>query len=78
MMKKTKKDPIKFELESPDKGLMSPLDLQIAYQSPKSEMDLLPFLDMVLIGFLFFMLSSRLVYAPGVIVDLPRANQGVV
>ncbi len=78
MKKKKKTDPIKFELESPDKGLMSPLDLQIAYQSPKSEMDLLPFLDMVLIGFLFFMLSSRLVYAPGVIVDLPRANQEVV
>jgi len=73
-----KKEAIKFELESPDQGLMSPLNLRIAYQSPKSEMDLLPFLDLVLIGFLFFMLSSRLVYAPGVVVDLPKANQQVV
>ena len=68
----------KLELESPDQGLMSPLDLQIAYQSPKSEMDLLPFLDLVLIGFLFFMLSSRLVYAPGVVVDLPKARDEVI
>jgi len=57
---------------------MSPLNLQIAYQSPKSEMDLIPFLDLVLIGFLFFMLSSRLVYAPGMVVDLPKANTNIV
>jgi len=76
--KSKKKVQPKLELESPDQGLMSPLDLQISYQSPKSEMDLLPFLDLVLIGFLFFMLSSRLVYAPGVVVDLPKAKDGVI
>ncbi len=76
-MAKKQKETLRFELESPDQGLMSPLNLKIAYQIPKSEMDLLPFLDLVMIGFLFFMLSSRLVYAPGIVVDLPRTQASI-
>jgi biopolymer transport protein ExbD len=65
---------LKLEVDSHGQTLISPLNIRIAYQSPKSEMDLIPFLDAVLIGFLFFMLSSRLVFAPGIAVDIPRAD----
>ena len=65
---------LKLEIGNQENVLISPLNLRVSYQSPRSEMDLIPFLDLVLIGFLFFMLSSRLVYAPGVVVDLPTAE----
>lgn len=65
---------LKLEIANQENVLISPLNLRVSYQSPRSEMDLIPFLDLVLIGFLFFMLSSRLVYAPGVVVDLPTAE----
>jgi biopolymer transport protein ExbD len=68
----------KFEVESPDQGLASPLNLRIAYQVPRNEMDLLPFLDLVLIGFLFFMLSSRMVFAPGILVNTPQGQNEVL
>jgi biopolymer transport protein ExbD len=79
---KTKKTPapseFRLELPSLDQALISPLNLNVRYDTPRSEMDLLPFLDMVLIGLLFFMLSSRMVFAPGVVVDLPDADELVL
>lgn len=72
------KTTLKLEIANQDNTLISPLNLRVSYQVPKSEMDLIPFLDLVLIGFLFFMLSSRMVYTPGVVVDLPKADASVL
>jgi biopolymer transport protein ExbD len=75
-----KKNPQRLKLELGQQGniLLSPLDLRVSYQPPKSEMDLLPFLDLILIGFLFFMLNTQLVYTPGISVDLPTADSSVL
>lgn len=72
------KKTLTLEVPNQENTLISPLNLRVSYQPPKSEMDLIPFLDLVLIGFLFFMLSSRMVYAPGIVVDLPVANKSVL
>ncbi|MCG8525484.1 MAG: biopolymer transporter ExbD [Opitutales bacterium] len=66
-----------LELTSPEAALISPLNLRVLYKTPRSEMDLLPFLDLLLIGFLFFLLSSSLVFAPGISIDMPDLDASV-
>lgn len=62
-------------LESP---LSSPLNLRIRYRTPGAGMDLLPFLDLLFIGLLILILGSKVVFTPGIIVDLPSADERVL
>ncbi|OPZ68652.1 MAG: Biopolymer transport protein ExbD/TolR [Verrucomicrobia bacterium ADurb.Bin474] len=62
-------------LESP---LSSPLNLRIRYRTPGAGMDLLPFLDLLFIGLLILILGSKVIFTPGIIVDLPSADERVL
>ncbi len=58
--------------------LSSPLDLKIRLKSPRSDMDLVPFLDFLFIGILFFLLSSKLIYSPGIAMELPALEDSLL
>ncbi|WOO42536.1 ExbD/TolR family protein [Rubellicoccus peritrichatus] len=54
---------------------LRPLGLQQALSVPERRIDFVPLFDVLLLGFMFFMLGSRFVFAPGISIELPQSAQ---
>ena len=54
--------------------LSSPLNLKSNLHPPNFRMNVVPFVDALLITLCLFMLGSRFISAPGVTVDLPKVS----
>ncbi len=59
---------------SPISRLSSPLGLRDQIQRPERRLDLVPFLDLAFIALLFGLLSSPLIFTPGLALRLPTAE----
>lgn len=55
--------------------LSSPLDLRTRLPRPETGFDWIPLLDLILIGLLFGLVGHRIVFAPGLALELPVAAQ---
>jgi biopolymer transport protein ExbD len=54
--------------------LTSPLDLKSHLHPPQFRMNVVPFINVLLIAFCIFMLGGSYITAPGVSIDLPKAT----
>jgi biopolymer transport protein ExbD len=61
-------------LSIPISRLSSPLGLRTQVSAPERRVDLLPFVDFAFIALLFAFLSSRIIFTPGVALNLPEAE----
>lgn len=53
---------------------LRPLGLQQILTVPERRLDAVPLFDVLLLGFMFLMLGSRFIFAPGLSVELPQSS----
>ncbi len=64
-------------LETPrPSSIVRPLDLQRHLARAGDHVDVVPFLDLLLIGLFFVLAGSRFIFAPGLAIDLPHSGSG--
>ena len=56
--------------------ISSPFQLTRHLSEPERQFDFVPFVDLCIIGLFFALHSSRFLFAPGVTIELPRADAG--
>ena len=54
--------------------ITSPLDLKRQLPEPDNRINLVPYLDLCVIGLFFALFSSRFIFAPGVTIDLSQVD----
>ena len=58
--------------------ITSPLNLKNHISEPDRSFDIIPFIDLCIIGLFFLLNSSRFILPPGVTLDLPKSDSGLL
>ncbi len=58
----------------PSTGLTRPLNLGATTEAPRFRVDAVPFIDLFALSLFFIFLSGKLVFSPGIALDLPSST----